>query len=129
MPSPDPERRREYRRRWYANNRRKQMDAVNRRRKEIREEVKTYKSTTPCADCKKTYPHYVMDFDHVRGKKSYNISDKLRVSPSPSIWKEIVKCEVVCANCHRERTYHQSVARWHEQHKRKLKRKRKRKSD
>lgn len=121
MPSPDPERRRAYQQKWYAKNGKKQRDAIYARRKAVRDAVKKYKSETPCADCKKNYPHYVMDFDHVRGKKSYNISDKLRVSPSPAIWKEIAKCEVVCANCHRERSYHQSVKRWREQNRRKRK--------
>lgn len=58
----------------------------------------------PCADCGKSYPYYVMDFDHVRGTKVLRISAmqdrKLEV-----LEEEIAKCDVVCANCHRERTY------------------------
>lgn len=59
----------------------------------------------PCMDCGNSYPSFVMDFDHVRGKKYCNISVLRRRSIS---WKriesEIAKCDVVCANCHRLRT-------------------------
>lgn len=57
----------------------------------------------PCADCGLRYPPYVMDFDHVRGKKDKCVS-KMRVTNLDRILKEIAKCDLVCANCHRERT-------------------------
>lgn len=58
----------------------------------------------PCTDCEKTYPPYVMDFDHVRGEKSFNISRGKCISKN-KLLEEIAKCDVVCANCHRERTH------------------------
>ena len=57
----------------------------------------------PCTDCKQSYPWYVMDFDHLQDK-SFNLGE----APSKSkenILKEMAKCEVVCSNCHRERTH------------------------
>ncbi|HTU89718.1 MAG TPA: hypothetical protein VMF69_06445 [Gemmataceae bacterium] len=58
----------------------------------------------PCTDCGKSFPFYVMEFDHREGeKKSFNIADH-RVGKARLI-AEIAKCDVVCANCHRERTY------------------------
>lgn len=61
----------------------------------------------PCADCGKTYPPYVMDFDHVRGKKLFAVTDGYgkRKFPLRKILAEIKKCDVVCANCHRIRTH------------------------
>lgn len=59
----------------------------------------------PCADCGIAYPYYVMQFDHVQGVKKFNIGV---VGPTVSrdrLMAEISKCEVVCANCHAERTY------------------------
>jgi len=71
-----------------------------------RDEVYEYKQNTPCADCNQNFPHYVMDFDHVRGEKKFNISSAIsRRINKKTIWEEIAKCDVVCANCHRERTY------------------------
>lgn len=59
----------------------------------------------PCADCHKRFPFYVMDFDHVRGKKLFSMAScKLHLVGQPLL-DEIAKCDVVCANCHRERTY------------------------
>ena len=109
-PKKDPARRKKVRRRWHVRNR-AQLRIKRRKREEaIRAEVRKLKSTTPCADCEETYPHYVMDFDHVRGKKAHNVSSMMR-KPTKTIWDEIAKCELVCANCHRVRTYHQAVAR------------------
>lgn len=60
----------------------------------------------PCSDCGKKYPPYAMDFDHVRGEKIHNISNLVNsASTIEQIKVEIEKCELVCANCHRIRTY------------------------
>jgi len=60
----------------------------------------------PCADCGVRYPYYVMDFDHVRGGKRFNVSEGAASQVTvENLLEEIAKCDVVCANCHRERTY------------------------
>lgn len=60
----------------------------------------------PCLDCGLRFPHYVMDFDHVRGSKCGNVS-RMATSGRPldALRAEIDKCEIVCSNCHRIRTY------------------------
>jgi hypothetical protein len=58
----------------------------------------------PCVDCGET-DLLVLEFDHLRDKK-YNIGEMVnRDFTWGSILREIEKCEVVCANCHRRRTY------------------------
>ena len=58
----------------------------------------------PCMDCGIKYPPYVMQFDHVRGQKLFNIG--LRIDANEVTWTtEIAKCDIVCANCHAERTH------------------------
>ncbi len=81
--------------------------AIRRRgRKEYIQQAKA----VPCTDCGVQYPPYVMDFDHVRGKKTMDISDMISTcKPFSVIKEEIEKCEVVCSNCHRERTYQQRL--------------------
>ena len=60
----------------------------------------------PCKDCKKVYHYSAMDFDHVKGKKKYTIADhKFHYKSKATIKKELDKCEVVCSNCHRIRTF------------------------
>lgn len=60
--------------------------------------------STPCADCKLKYPPYMMEFDHVRGIKLFNISESQRRCYDDII-KEVKKCDVVCSNCHKARTH------------------------
>lgn len=60
----------------------------------------------PCMDCGERYPPFVMDLDHVRGDKQDNVSLMAGTGASEAaIMEEIAKCDVVCANCHRERTH------------------------
>lgn len=66
--------------------------------------IREHKSK-PCADCGIQYPYYVMDFDHRQGEtKVINLANASRMT-RPKILEEIAKCDVVCSNCHRERTY------------------------
>lgn len=59
----------------------------------------------PCMDCGISFPYYVMDFDHRNpSEKTANLA-RMIGSPFSEIVAEIEKCDVVCANCHRERTY------------------------
>lgn len=74
-----------------------------RRRQDIRTLIRMTKDV-PCADCGQRYPHYVMDFDHQYDKK-FNIGPGAYASSRENLLAEIAKCEVVCANCHRERTF------------------------
>ncbi len=59
----------------------------------------------PCADCGVEYPPYVMDFDHVRGEKLFNLGDAHNLAGYQQVLVELEKCDVVCATCHRIRTY------------------------
>lgn len=65
--------------------------------------VRALKSV-PCTDCGVLYPYYVMEFDHIIGTKSNSISG-LMSGTKGKLLLEISKCELVCANCHRIRTY------------------------
>lgn len=69
-----------------------------------RQEVVNEIKSAPCTDCGRTYPPYVMDLDHARGKKSFNVSRGV-CRALKTLLEEIAKCDVVCANCHRQRTY------------------------
>lgn len=94
---------------YKANPKRRQqiVEAVARRRKKIVEFIRNLKDGKPCADCGKPYPYYVMDFDHVRGKKVVELS-RLATRKGWSEKKILVeakKCDIVCANCHRLRTH------------------------
>lgn len=74
----------------------------------IRAYIKDYKESRSCADCKVSYPYWVMDFDHL-SDKSFGINRFTEHTLDlEKIKKEIEKCEVVCANCHRQRTHNRT---------------------
>jgi hypothetical protein len=80
-----------------------------------REYIKLYKATHPCVDCSDRegrpvfYPVWMVDFDHdpERGAKRITIGHdpEVRRMSEEELLQEISKCEIVCANCHREREY------------------------
>ena len=60
----------------------------------------------PCLDCRRRFPFYVMQFDHRDGtKKRYTVSQMISRAGTKTILAEVAKCDIVCANCHRARTY------------------------
>lgn len=62
--------------------------------------------SVPCADCGVGYPVYVMQFDHLDpAAKEFNIGVIGPTASRSRLIAEIAKCDVVCANCHAERTY------------------------
>jgi hypothetical protein len=59
----------------------------------------------PCTDCGIKYKPWQMDFDHIDPRqKVFNIGTNV-LGSLLSIKNEIEKCELVCANCHRQRTH------------------------
>ena len=62
-----------------------------------------------CVDCGESNP-IVLDFDHVHGDKSHNISDMVNGSYAiSSIKDEIRKCEIRCSNCHRKKHTNEEI--------------------
>lgn len=84
------------------------VQKASKRRKEVihvlNEKIYDYLENHPCVDCGESDP-VVLEFDHVRGVKSYEVSTLgWRLVSWDSVLREIAKCEVRCANCHRRKT-------------------------
>jgi hypothetical protein len=77
------------------------------RREAAREMVIAIKTGNPCMDCGESFHHVAMDFDHRTGEdKRAQVSHLQKHGASIDvILAEIAKCDLVCANCHRVRTY------------------------
>jgi hypothetical protein len=73
-----------------------------------REYIRRVKSQ-PCMDCGNEYPYYVMDLDHVRGNKSGVVNKMPGRVGMERLIREIEKCDVVCSNCHRIRTFQRNL--------------------
>ena len=90
--------------RWYRANK----EYVKQRAKERTEKLVRLvhlAKMNPCMDCGVQYLPCQMDFDHVRGKKVDNISDLVKKGNETKLLTELEKCELVCSNCHRLRTW------------------------
>lgn len=73
------------------------------RRQRYREIIHEAKNK-PCTDCGGQYPYYVMELDHLVDKID-NLARMSNFSSDKKLIEEIAKCEVVCSNCHKQRTY------------------------
>ncbi len=82
------------------------MQKAQRRNQMIRREIKiyiwSYLSSHSCVDCGEKDP-IVLEFDHIRDK-TFTISSVGRDKKLLDVKKEIEKCQVRCANCHRRKT-------------------------
>lgn len=93
---------------YYAQNKEKHRSmVVERNRRAIRENRHNLYQllvSSSCSDCGISDP-VVLEFDHVRGTKRGNVSKLVRGGYSwETVLREIAKCDIVCANCHRVRT-------------------------
>lgn len=73
---------------------------------ERQEWVDAYKLEHGCADCGYDKHPKALDFDHsVPSLKRANVSYLLRYASLADVRAEIAKCQVLCSNCHRIKTF------------------------
>jgi hypothetical protein len=92
---------------YYYANRERHLASTTERHRRAAEENKmrycAYLEEHECLDCGETNI-LVLEPDHVRGEKKCNVSELvLRAYAWTTIEAELAKCEIVCANCHRDR--------------------------
>jgi hypothetical protein len=104
MPFKDPEKRREYRRKWYAANRDSEKKHVLKRKKELRKWFRDYKKKLKCLKCNENHPA-VLEFHHKNEKKMDVAKMVYEGYSKKRILLEISKCKVLCANCHKKEHY------------------------
>ena len=67
----------------------------------------------PCVDCGGSFPPCAMDFDHRDpATKCHTVTRMRGRAKRADILAEIAKCDIVCANCHRLRTFNRGEARF-----------------
>lgn len=96
----------ETRKRNYEKNKKITFDRNNRKRTNLRKWFEEYKKTLSCIQCGENHPA-CLDFHHIDSKtKEHTISLMIGGTYSiDAVKKEIDKCEVLCANCHRKLHY------------------------
>lgn len=90
--------------RWRAKNKDKVKEMARRQYLRGKEIINRLREGEECVDCGNKDTR-VLEFDHVpeRGKKVKNITNA-SLGVAARI-RELEKCDIVCANCHRIRTY------------------------
>ena len=78
---------------------------INRKIYNLKNQIQlwNYFIENPCIDCNQSNP-LLLSFDHIKGNKSYNISERMGSQPWKTILKEIKKCVVRCYYCHHLKT-------------------------
>jgi hypothetical protein len=110
VPYKDPEAQKRFQQQHYQDNKalyKSRARAWNQAHVQQKREYVQGLKANPCTDCGLSYPYYVMQFDHLDPRtKKYEIRELVVSFHSFShLLAEIEKCELVCANCHAERTH------------------------
>ena len=104
MPHKDIKKRRESARKFYSKNKEYFKNKNQRIRNRNKKFLKDYLLEHPCVDCGFSDVR-ALEFDHVHGEKKKEVArlatDGVGLA---TLQKEIDKCEVRCANCHRIKT-------------------------
>ena len=83
---------------------RKNARLRGKKNKEVnRQFVYEFLKKNSCSHCGETDP-VVLEFDHIEPSKKYREISKLVSYSRKTLEKEIEKCQVLCANCHRRKT-------------------------
>lgn len=94
-----------YKRKYYSANKLQYRIRLKKSQQNKKEFVNRAKMR-PCTDCKIQYNSWVMQFDHREPKKKlFSIAEQKHSFSFKQLCDEIAKCDVVCANCHAERTH------------------------
>jgi len=104
MPYKDPEKQKEAQHRSYIKNLAKNKEKNKTYRQNVRIYVQKQKESSPCTDCGLNYPYYVMEYDHLENKLN-SVSKIASIGTLNQVIEEINKCELVCSNCHKIRTW------------------------
>jgi len=88
---------------YYMENKDVHYERVKKYTNQNRLRLWKYLSSHSCTDCGINDP-VVLEFDHVKGVKLLAVSKMVTKYSWENLKKEIDKCEIRCANCHRIRT-------------------------
>jgi hypothetical protein len=88
----------------------RRRDAWRRRRREQMDLLIRLRQM-PCMSCQGMFPVCAMEFDHRQGtQKSGLVSQMAGRVTIRKLLEEIAKCDIVCTNCHRDRSFRRRSA-------------------
>lgn len=90
-----------YHKKWYSENKKREVARQGKRSRNIRDWFAEYKSTLKCNRCPENHPA-CLEFHHINEKNNLVSSLVAQAASKKRILEEVALCEVVCANCHRK---------------------------
>ena len=77
---------------------------------DIKQFIYEYRKVTPCVDCGFVGNPLLVEFDHVRGDKEFNLAHAFmkKGMTIDIVENEIAKCEIRCTHCHKIKTHRES---------------------
>ena len=114
MPFKDKSKKLEYARELYQKHREVMIQRVRQNKRRVKKWIDKYKETLKCSKCGESHPSTI-DFHH-KNRDTKEVSVAYLVANGYStkrIEKELEKCEVLCANCHRKLHYKTAIFKRH----------------
>jgi hypothetical protein len=94
-----------YHKKHYLKNKNKYKHQAKAKKKKLIKILWNLKDN-PCVDCGNKFPPWVMQYDHIdSSNKDMAVGNLTNWGSEKRLREEIKKCELVCANCHADRTY------------------------
>lgn len=98
-----------YDREKYPKIKQKKKENAKIRSIKIRKWLDDFKKEQKCKNCNLS-DFRVLDYHHKNSDKEFNIGDSIRLGYSlEKIKNELAKCECLCSNCHRIKTYEDRI--------------------
>lgn len=88
-----------------SRHRKSQVSARDSRREKRYALISEYKVQKGCSRCGYNKDPRALDLDHVSGIKKAGISQLVANNSWETVLEELKKCVVLCANCHRAKTF------------------------
>jgi hypothetical protein len=98
---PNDPRQKAAQRRWYELNKDKVNATNTKNRTAYRKKWNDYKASLKCTNCGEDHPA-TFDFHHVDRTNKRSVNELISNWQFAEALKEIEKCVVLCANCHRK---------------------------
>lgn len=89
----------------YGKNKKRIIKKQSARKEEINQIFYATKDNKPCADCGRVCRYFALDYDHRDPGQKIKCVSELTGYTKETLLAEIDKCDLVCATCHRYRTF------------------------
>lgn len=96
---------RSYSKRYYEEHKAETFARNQRTRRRQKLKLLELKAQSPCTDCGNKFHPFIMEFDHTDPSNKLFPVGRAGGRSGTQISKEMEKCELVCANCHKMRTF------------------------